>query len=93
MPDHVHFFAAPAREGAHTLSSFVCRWKTWTSRELKRVEPGSRGWQPEFFDRLLRSVESCDREWEYVRQNAVRAGLARTTAEWPYQGEIMPLVW
>ena len=44
-------------------------------------------WQPGFFDHLLRSNESYDQKWEYVRQNPVRARLVNMAEEWPYQGE------
>jgi hypothetical protein len=30
-------------------------------------------WQREFFDHLLRSEESYDQKWNYVRENPVRA--------------------
>lgn len=46
-------------------------------------------WQPGFFDHLLRNDESYAQKWNYVRENPVRAGLARTSDEWPYQGEIV----
>jgi hypothetical protein len=36
----------------------------------------------EFFDHLLRSEESYDQKWNYVRDNPVRANLAQKAAEW-----------
>src|SRR5438067_9485211 len=35
------------------------------------------------FDHLLRSEESYDQKWNYVRDNPVRANLAQSAAEWP----------
>ena len=40
MPDHVHFFCAPARDEREikmkTLSSFMQQWKQWTSKRILR---------------------------------------------------------
>jgi REP element-mobilizing transposase RayT len=46
-------------------------------------------WQPGFFDHLLRSEESYEQKWRYVRENPVRAGLASRAEDWPYQGEVV----
>jgi REP-associated tyrosine transposase len=81
MPDYVHFFRAPQRDST-ALSQFVGAWKSWTSRRtgpLLQAKSGSGVtrraiWQPEFFDHLIRSNESYDQKWEYVRNNPVRAG-------------------
>jgi len=64
-------------------------------RGLKRaiaVELGFRSrelWQPGFFDHVLRSDESYNEKWNYVKENPVRAGLVQIASEWPYQGEIV----
>jgi hypothetical protein len=42
-----------------------------------------------FFDHVLRSDESYLEKWNYVRENPVRAGLAKSAEQWPYQGEIV----
>ncbi len=93
MPDHVHFFCTPYGNDPKSLSAFVGGWKTWTRRGLRRLGERSFRWQAEFFDHLLRSNESYAQKWEYVRQNPVRAGLTKRWEDWPYQGEITPLVW
>lgn len=36
-------------------------------------------WQREFFDHVLRSVESYGQKWDYVKENPVRAGLVKTS--------------
>jgi len=41
-------------------------------------------WQPGSFDRLLRTEESAQAKWEYMRANPVRAGLVRQWTDWPY---------
>ncbi len=46
-------------------------------------------WEEGFFDHVLRSNESYSQKWNYVRENPVRAGLVKSAADWPYQGEIV----
>ncbi|MGI8431678.1 MAG: transposase, partial [Chthoniobacterales bacterium] len=61
MPDHVHFFYAPELN-AKPLSAFIGFWKEWTSKNVKRVVgPADPVWQEEFFDHVLRSGESYNR--------------------------------
>ena len=50
-------------------------------------------WQKDFFDRQLRRGESYTAKWHYVRENPVRAGVASKAEDWPWQGEIHPLMW
>ena len=82
MPDHVHLFVRGDR--SFTLSSWIGGLKRAMCVGLKLPCL----WQPGFFDHILRSDESYAEKWNYVRNNPVRAGLARTADEWPYQGEI-----
>jgi REP element-mobilizing transposase RayT len=91
MPDHVHFFCAPAPD-AVALSVFVGKWKEWTAKYAKRrLEAPPPLWQAEFFDHVLRSSESYEEKWDYVRMNPVRAGLVSRPEDWPYQGEVHDL--
>ncbi len=41
----------------------------------------------------MRSDESYEEKWLYVRNNPVRAGLVNHADEWPYQGELNVLSW
>ncbi len=96
MPDHVHLFCAP-EQNAGSLSVFVGSWKRWSSRrisELSRTTSAATApiWQREFFDHLLRSEESYDQKWNYVRENPVRARLTQSADEWPWAGEIDQLL-
>ncbi len=90
MPDHIHFFCAPGGERAPTtLSVFVAGLKMWSARAiLAATGRAAPLWQREFFDRLLRSEESYDGKWAYVRENPVRAGLVTRAEDWPFAGEI-----
>ncbi len=93
MPDHVHFFCAPCADEAKTLSSFVGFWKRATAAAVHKSGMRAFAWQPEFFDHLMRSGESYAEKWEYVRANPVRAELAKSPDDWPFQGEICELTW
>lgn len=87
MPDHAHFFATPKPE-AKSLSAFIRDWKKWTTRQLNDAGIAAPPvWQAEFFDHVLRSADSYDQKWHYVRENPVRAGLASSADAWPYSGE------
>ena len=89
MPDHLHFFCrgdTSTREA--TLSKFVGGFKQWTARRLIAAGAPTLFWQRGFFDHLLRSGESYQSKWTYVRENPVRAGLVGRTGDWQYAGEI-----
>ncbi len=90
MPDHLHLFAAfsPA---APILSEWVKGLKRAVATLLKGEGVTGPYWQKGFFDHVLRSTESYQQKWDYVRQNPVRAGLVKRAEDWPYQGEIHPL--
>jgi REP element-mobilizing transposase RayT len=88
MPDHVHFFCLP-RTDEHSLQTFIGKWKEWTAKYAKRRHNVKVPlWQPEFFDHLLRTSESYEERWHYVRDNPLRAGLVSAAEDWPYQGEL-----
>ena len=91
MPDHVHFFCA-AEPDAKPLPKFMQLWKQWTSKRLARELkiPGAI-WQEAFFDHVLRSSESYDQKWSYVRENPLRAKLVANSVDWLFQGEIEDL--
>jgi REP-associated tyrosine transposase len=89
LPDHVHLFCAPSSD--EPLQRWVAYWKNLTARELNtELEPF---WQRDFWDVQMRTSESYGTQWEYIRQNPVRHGLAESAEAWPYQGEINVLDW
>ena len=94
MPDHVHLFVRGGRD--FTLSPWIGGLKRAMAAALLKEAQTTRLplqakalWQPGFFDHILRSDESYAEKWNYVRDNAVRAGLVRSADNWPYQGEIV----
>ncbi|MEP6937587.1 MAG: LamB/YcsF family protein, partial [Chthoniobacterales bacterium] len=91
MPDHVHFFARAGNE-ARSIASWVQMWKSVASRQIAAafgIDPPI--WQPEYFDRYLRSTESYSEKWHYVERNPLRGGLVKRVEEWPYRGTIHDL--
>ena len=91
MPDHVHFFCT-ARKDEHPLHYFVGKWKEWTAKYAGRRHGVKIPlWQPEFFDHVLRSSESYEEKWLYVRDNPLRAGLVSAVEDWPFQGALHEL--
>ena len=86
MPDHVHFFASDTR-GERSLGDFVGQWKEWTAKyAAARLGYPVPLWQTEFFDHVVRTSESYEQKWAYVRENPVRAGLVAVSAGWQWRG-------
>jgi REP element-mobilizing transposase RayT len=91
MPDHIHLFVGVAAQA--DLSRWMQALKSVLGKTLSGMGIEKPHWQEGFFDHLLRSSESYEEKWEYVRQNPVRKGLCATPEEWPYQGEVDALRW
>lgn len=75
MPNHVHVLFAPS-EG-ETLANTLKGWKGTSSRFIHReglcdLNPF---WQPDYFDRLIRSTEHLEKTFRYIRENPAMAGL------------------
>ena len=88
MPGHLHLFVC----GDHNFA--LSDWMKGLKRGMSNAfSPGDDRlrWQPGFFDHLLRNDESYSQKWNYVRENPVRAGLAKSPDDWPYQGEVVYL--
>ena len=81
MPDHVHgLFRFPNdSERNRTMQKTMGNWKSWTARSL-----GIK-WQRGWFDHRLRSDEKERETAEYICNNPVRSGLAKTVDAWPYR--------
>jgi putative transposase len=89
MPDHIHLFAAPTTE-TRPFDNWVRFWK---SQFTKAHKMSGHQWQTDHWDTRLRSWESYDTKWLYVRENPVRHRLAASADDWPFQGELNELRW
>jgi putative transposase len=90
MPDHFHLFVV-LDDRKLTLPQWMKSLKGALSSQLRIDGHQSPFWQKGFFDHVLRGAESYSAKWNYVRENAVRAGLVSDWRDWPYLGEICPL--
>ncbi len=80
MPDHVHLLIAP-KDREEAVGNAAGALKRW----MREAVAAEWEWQPGSFDRLLRSDESAEEKWSYIRENPVRAGLAKQWEDWPYR--------
>jgi REP element-mobilizing transposase RayT len=89
MPDHVHLFVCG--DPQFVLATWVGALKQTLARAANQSKSAGQIWQEGFFDHLLRNDESMGQKWNYIRENALRAGLVDRAEDWPYQGEIVPI--
>src|SRR5262249_23976850 len=70
------------------LSAWMKSLKNRLSKTLRLNGITGPHWQKGFFDHLLRSEESYEQKWHYVRENPVRHGLVKNWQDWPFWGAI-----
>jgi len=89
MPDHIHLFASPDQ-----LEILLDNWvRYWKSQFTQRHGRPEHRWQSGHWDTRMRTRESYESKWEYVKENPVRHKLVASAEDWPYQGEIWKLAW
>lgn len=83
MPNHVH--ALIETHGDFPLGPIVSSWKRFSARLANRVL-GRAGpfWQDDYWDTYIRNERHFDSTVGYIENNAVKAGLAREVADWPW---------
>ena len=64
------------------------RLKGGSAREAKQLlgQTGKPFWQDESYDHLVRNTDEFHRLEDYILENPVRAGLARSVEEYPWCG-------
>ena len=92
MPDHIHFFCAPATPEAPNVRDWIAFWKSVFTRHWPHADDEPI-WQRGAWDRQLRKGDSYSTKWAYVAANPVRHGLVQHVEDWPYQGEMSVLPW
>ena len=90
MPDHFHAFVG-FDDRQLQLPAWMKSLKNTLSKTLRLNGIAGPHWQKSFFDHVLRSEESYEEKWNYVRENPVRGVLVRNWTDWPFQGEIVDL--
>jgi putative transposase len=83
MPHHVHVLLA-GRSPAARVGTLIAAWKQRTGYAFARSNPGTRLWQPSYFERVLRENEGNEVVARYILENPVRAGLAARIGEYPH---------
>jgi REP element-mobilizing transposase RayT len=78
MPDHLHALIGFNWETGDGMKETIGNWKRFTARKL------GIDWQRDFFDHRIRSDEDLTNKWIYIRENPVRAGVAKSYEEWPH---------
>jgi len=81
MPNHVHVIVTP--KPPHMLSQILHSWKSFTAKAANQVlQRQGPFWQPESYDRLIRSEEELRNQVRYVAENPARARLK----DWAWVG-------
>lgn len=75
MPNHVHVLFSLKDDT--TLSNTIHGWKSVSSHLIQKTGCGVLNpfWQPDYFDRLIRSAEHFRTVQNYIRENTVKARL------------------
>jgi hypothetical protein len=82
MPNHVHALLEPRVP----LTRITRGIKGVSARDANATlgRTGKPFWQDESFDHWVRAPAEFERIQNYIEMNPVKAGLARTPAEWPW---------
>ena len=88
MPDHVHILLNPAEKENgifYPLGQITKSIKGYSARTINKLS-GSSGavWQRESFDRIVRNEDEWREKYEYIRNNAVKAGLCEKPEDYPW---------
>ena len=88
MPNHLHLVIVPLpkEDGVlHSLPAIMHSLKRYTARQANLLL-GREGafWQQESYDHVVRDEPEARRIIEYVLSNPVKAGLAQSWEDWPW---------
>ena len=83
MPNHVH--VCFQQYSGHRLATILQGWKGRSSRLINSAT-GAVGplWEPDYWDRSVRTAESLRRAVDYIHNNPVSARLCRRIEDWPF---------
>ncbi len=74
MPNHVHVLVRPL--GEYTLSQILHSWKSFTAKQINDAfGRGSKVWQDESFDSIVRDEAALEKFTTYIQENPVKANL------------------
>lgn len=83
MPTHVHVLIEQFAE--HALSNVTQKWKSVSAHAINK-SGGRKGrlWQPDYFDRFMRSEQQFEWTVAYIENNPVAAGLVQQPQDWRF---------
>ncbi len=88
MPDHAHLLIRPLEKGEgryFSLAEILKSLKGISARKINVcLSTTGTVWQKESFDRIVRDEREWREKYEYIRGNAVRAGLAEKPEDYPW---------
>jgi REP element-mobilizing transposase RayT len=88
MPDHVHGLLTPLRDREgwpFPLVDILQCAKSATAHHINRLlHRAGPVWEEESFDHILRSDESLEEKYEYIRENPVKAGLVEQAEDYQW---------
>jgi len=91
MPDHVHVLVQPVpvgddgASGCHSLGSLIHSVKSFSAHQINRRRCATGPvWQAEREDRIVRNEHEFWQEWQYMRDNPVKDGLASSAEQYPW---------
>ncbi|MGB3642062.1 MAG: transposase [Rivularia sp. (in: cyanobacteria)] len=92
MPDHVHFIIQPfikSKNEYWSIGSILHSIKSYSSKQIPKVMLHiGKVWQDGRFDEMIQTEKEFYNQWEYIRQNPVKAGLSATPEEYPFLWKI-----
>ena len=84
MPDHLHFLAL-GKEATSNLLVFAKSFKQKTAY-VYHQKTGTRLWQKNYYDHVLRANEDSQEVAAYIWLNPVRKGLCKNFDDYPFSG-------
>jgi len=92
MPDQVHILIQPSLKLENdywSISSILHSIKSYSSKQIPKVMLHiGKVWQDGRYDEMIRNEEEFQNKWEYIRQNPVKAGLSKTSEDYPFFWEL-----
>jgi putative transposase len=83
MPNHAHVIVEPA--DGNRLGDIVHSWKSYSANRANSILGRTGPFRhKDFFDRFIRDEGHLARTIDYVENNPVKAGLARTASAWAW---------
>ena len=86
MPNHVHVLFTVSPD--FSLASIIHSWKSYTASQANRIlqRSGRFFWQPEYFERSIKSQRHFEFCIRYILNNPVKAGLCKEPHNWAWTG-------